>query len=136
MTMAKKRLGKYVLAIFVASFLQNFSKFFEAYVTLYENHYVIRLSWLRRHLTYSQITIWTRVLLIGISPLWVITFLYVKLYKRLRERRKLIFTRQNPTHVIVVSTNCLGIYKLGLFGTLILVLALQFIVTNAYFSVV
>ena len=104
MPMAKKRLGKYILAIFVASLLQNFSKFFEAYVTLYENHYVIGLSWLRRNLTYSQISIWSRFLLTGILPLWVITYLYVKVYKRLRERKKLDFTRPNPTHVTVVST--------------------------------
>ena len=106
MTMAKKRLGKYILVIFIASILLNLSKFFEAYVTLYENHYVIRLAWLRRDLTYSQISIWTRLLMTGLLPLGVIIFLYFKVYQRLQERKKLDFMRPNPsqTHVTVVST--------------------------------
>ena len=41
-------------------------------------------------------------------------------------------------YILVLCTSTaalLTIYKLGLFGTLKLALALQFIVTNAYFSV-
>ena len=89
----KKRLRKYLIIVISMSLVMNASKFFEAYVEVYQDKYVVELTWLRRDLIYSAITNWGRFLVMGILPLTFIIYLYAKVYVRLVERRK---TYQRP----------------------------------------
>ena len=89
----KKRLRKYLLIVISISLVMNASKFVEAYIEVYQNKYVVELTWLRRDLIYSAITNWGRFLVMGIMPLTFIIYLYAKVYMRLVERRK---TYQRP----------------------------------------
>ena len=84
----KKRLRKYLLIVISMSLVMNASKFVEAYIDVYQNKYVVELTWLRRDLIYSGITNWSRFLFMGIMPLTIIIYLYAKVYARLVERRK------------------------------------------------
>ena len=101
-TMMKRRLLKYLFGVILLSIFLNFTKFFEAYVQLQGDHYEIKLSWLRRNLIYSQFTNWSRFLVIGILPLCIIMFLYLKVYQRLQERKRAVYVRP-PTTIINVS---------------------------------
>ena len=109
---------RYLVPVLVVSIMINASKFFEAYVAFEDGEYNIRLASFRRNTTYSGIMNWIRFLLIGILPLGVIIFLYVKVYKDILERKRTQFLRQNPrprnSSIINVSTS---------FGTFILELA-------------
>ena len=92
----RKRMMRYLVPVLVVSIMINASKFFEAYVAFENGEYNIRLASFRRNTTYSGIMNWIRFLLIGILPLGVIIFLYVKVYKDILERKRTQFLRQNP----------------------------------------
>ena len=99
---------RYLIPVLIVSILMNATKFFEAYVEFENGEYNIRLACLRRNLTYSAIMNWIRFLLLGILPLGVIIFLYVKVYKDILERKRTQFLRQNQrprnSSIINVST--------------------------------
>ena len=105
----RKRMMRYLVPVLVVSIMINASKFFEAYVAFENGEYNIRLASFRRNTTYSGIMNWIRFLLIGILPLGVIIFLYVKVYKDILERKRTQFLRQNPrprnSSIINVSTS-------------------------------
>ena len=87
---------RYLVPVLVVSIMMNATKFFEAYVAFENGEYNIRLASFRRNTTYSAIMNWVRFLLLGILPLSVIIFLYVKVYKDILERKRTQFLRQNP----------------------------------------
>ena len=88
-----KRLLRYLIPVLSMSIMLNASKFFEAYLYYDGKEYSIRLSSFRRNLTYSAIVNWVRFLMMGIIPLSVIIYLYVKIYKDIKERQRRIFQR-------------------------------------------
>ena len=94
-----KRLLRYLIPVLSMSIMLNASKFFEAYLYYDGKEYSIRLSSFRRNLTYSGIVNWVRFLMMGVIPLSAIIYLYLKIYKDIKERQRTMFLR-NCAHQI------------------------------------
>ena len=132
----RRRMCRYVGPVVFLAILLNITKFFEAYVVYSDDGKILlRVSSMRKDPLYSAISKWTRLLILGLFPFCIILYLNFKVYVKLNQRS--MHHRSSYQNGRQLTTNGFRVctYKLGLFGTLKLVLALQFIVTNAYFSV-
>ena len=87
---------RYLGPTLIASVLLNIPKFFELCVVQNsDGEYSNNITDLRRNTTYSVIAIWSRLILTGSLPLFVIIFFNFKTYQDVRERRLRTFRRNN-----------------------------------------
>ena len=87
---------RYLGPTLIASVLLNIPKFFELCVVQNsDGSYSNNITDLRRNTTYSVIAIWSRLILTGSLPLFVIIFFNFKTYQDVRERRLRTFRRNN-----------------------------------------
>ena len=87
---------RYLGPTLIASVLLNIPKFFElCVVENSDGEYSNNITDLRRNTTYSVIAIWSRLILTGSLPLFVIIFFNFKTYQDVRERRLRTFRRNN-----------------------------------------
>ena len=95
-TLMIKRMWRYLGPVLVVSVLINITKFFElCVVTTEEGKYNFSVTDLRRNITYSTITNWTRLIFMGALPLVIIVYFNMKVYQDVRERSAKNFKKRN-----------------------------------------
>ena len=95
-TLMIKRMWRYLGPVLLVAVLINVTKFFElCVVTTKEGKYDFSVTDLRRNITYSTITNWTRLIFMGALPLVIIVYFNIKVYQDVRERSAKNFKKRN-----------------------------------------